>query len=62
MVDPIEPTTQRLCGDFTEPENPDVGRDYSAPIVLSCEAPAETVDGEAEVVFVDDEPQFEESP
>ena len=59
MVDPVTPNTTELC-DFAEPTTADTGRAFSAPIVRSCEAPDETVDGEATLVFVDDEPTFVE--
>jgi hypothetical protein len=55
-TDPI-PTTSRLCGDFADPTTPDAGRSYSAAIKPSCEAPDVTADGEAEIVYVDGEPQ-----
>ena len=57
MVDPVIPDTAELCV-FTEPTTADTGRAFSAPIVRTCEAPDETVDGEGEVTFVDDEPVF----
>jgi len=57
MVDPDTPTTESLC-EFTEPTTADEGRAFSAPIVRTCEAPTETVDGEGEITYVDDEPVF----
>lgn len=57
MIDPIVPDTTTLC-DLTDPATADAGRAFSAPIVRTCEAPDETVDGEGEVTFVDDEPIF----
>lgn len=54
--DPI-PTSTLLCGTFVEPAVRDSGRGYSAAISPGCAAPEVTVDGEAEMVFVDGEPQ-----
>jgi hypothetical protein len=54
--DPI-PSTKELCGSFIDPTNRDSGRSYSAAIKQDCEAPSVTADGEAEIVYVDGEPQ-----
>ena len=54
--DPI-PTSTLLCGTFPDPTVRDSGRSYSAAISPGCEAPTVTVDGEAEIVFIDGEPQ-----
>jgi hypothetical protein len=51
------PTTGNLCGPFPNPEKCDTGRSYSAAIKPTCEAPDVTADGEAEIVYVDGEPQ-----
>lgn len=51
------PTTNLLCGEFTEPEVRDAGRGFSAAIRPGCAAPDVVVDGEAEIVYVDGEPQ-----
>jgi len=53
--DPI-PTSTLLCGTFPAPAVRDAGRSYSAAIAPGCEAPDVTVDGEAEIVYVDGEP------
>lgn len=54
--DPI-PTTKELCGTFATPINPDTGRSYAAALKPTCEAPTVTADGEAEIVFIDGQPQ-----
>ena len=54
--DPI-PTTNELCGTFSDPINRDPGRSYAAAIKPTCEAPTVTVTGSAEIVFIDGEPQ-----
>lgn len=54
--DPI-PTATLLCGTFPAPAVRDPGRSYSAAISPGCESPQLTVDGEAEIIFVDGEPQ-----
>jgi len=59
--EPTDPTTQNLCGEFTDPTTRDPGQSYSAPFTLLCEAPEIVVDGGATVVFVDGQPFFEEA-
>lgn len=56
------PNTTNLCGtfaDLTDAES-DQGRAYSAPIVQDCAIPDVTVDGEASLSYVDDEPVWTE--
>ena len=55
-ADPI-PTSTLLCGTFPAPTVRDAGRSYSAAIAPGCEAPVVTVDGEAEIVYINSEPQ-----
>lgn len=59
MADPTDPlpSTGNLCGEFTTPTNRDTGRSYSAPVKPTCEAPDVTAEGEAEIIYVDGEPQ-----
>lgn len=54
------PTSTNMCGEFVEPATPDAGRSFPAAIQPTCAAPEVTVDGTAEVIFVDGEPQFAE--
>lgn len=51
------PSTSKLCGTFPTVVTADTGCYFSAAIQPSCEAPVATVDGEAEIVYVDGEPQ-----
>jgi hypothetical protein len=53
--DPV-PTSTLLCGTFPDPAVRDTGRSYSAAISPGCEAPTVTVDGNAEIVYVNGEP------
>lgn len=51
------PSTSNLCGPFVEPEVRDNGRAFSAPIKPGCAAPEVTVDGGAEIVYINGEPE-----
>ena len=53
--DTVAPTTDNLCS-CADPDNPDLGREYSAPVAPSNELPTWTVAGGATISFVDDEP------
>ena len=56
------PTTDLLCGTFVEPATRDPGRSFSAALKPSCAAPTDVViDGQAEIVYVNGEPQAIES-
>ncbi len=62
MPDPVTPDTTELCGEMTDPATPDPGRAFSMAVAPGCAAPTSpTVDADATVTYVDDEPVFTNS-
>lgn len=59
---PTNPTTDNLCGTFTDPTTRDPGEAFSAPVSQSCEAPTDSITDDVAVVFVDGEPYFGAAP
>lgn len=55
---PTNPSTQNLCGTFADPATRDPGREFSAAISPSCEAPTDEIADDVELVFIDGQPQF----